>query len=80
MESRLRAVPKTLRVFTLWTLALSLLALPAFAQDGAVSGTVTDADGDPLPGVLVSVEGGGDAMISGAMIDDTVIIVTVPDP
>ncbi|MCY3932811.1 MAG: TonB-dependent receptor [Acidobacteria bacterium] len=62
MESRLRAVPKTLRVFTLWTLALSLLALPAFAQDGAVSGTVTDADGDPLPGVLVSVEGGGEAM------------------
>ena len=62
MESRLRAVPKTARVFTLWTLALSLLALPLLAQSGTVSGTVSDADGDPLPGVTVSVEGGGDAM------------------
>ena len=65
MESRPRAVLDTVRIFALVILAFSVSALPAFAQDGTVSGTVSDADGDPLPGVLVSVEGGGEAM-SGA--------------
>ena len=62
MESRPRAVLDTVRIFALVILAFSVSALPAFAQDGTVSGTVSDADGDPLPGVLVSVEGGGEAM------------------
>lgn len=54
--SRLQAVPQTAKVFVL-LLALSLLTVPAWAQDGTVSGTVSDPDGDPIPGVTVSVAG-----------------------
>lgn len=39
-------------------LALALLALPALAgETGSISGKVTDANGGPLPGVLVKVVG-----------------------
>ncbi|MCF6212805.1 MAG: TonB-dependent receptor [Flavobacteriaceae bacterium] len=34
-----------------------LLTLPVLAQSGSVSGTVTDSDGQPMPGVSVIVKG-----------------------
>jgi iron complex outermembrane receptor protein len=36
--------------------ALSLVASATWAQTGTISGNVVDADGDPLPGVLVSLQ------------------------
>jgi len=37
-------------------LAMAVLALPAAAQDGSVSGTVYDREGGALPGVTVSLQ------------------------
>ncbi len=69
MERRPRPVTKTMRNIGLATVVLSLLALPAWAQDGSVAGTVTDADGDPLPGVLVRLEDAGGDAAGEAMTD-----------
>ena len=44
---------KHLKLFSLFFLATSIIA---FAQ-GTVSGTVSDADGTPLPGATVVVQG-----------------------
>lgn len=68
MESRPRAARKTARVFVL-LLALPFLALPALAQDGAVSGTVSDTNGDPVPGAMVSLESADGSEAGSAMSD-----------
>ena len=68
MESRPRAVPRTTKVFVL-LLALSLLTLPAWAQSGTVSGTVSDTNGDPVPGAMVSLEGADGSETGSAMSD-----------
>jgi len=68
MESRPRAVPRTTKVFVL-LLALSLLTLPAWAQSGTVSGTVSDTNGDPVPGAMVSLEDADGSEAGSAMSD-----------
>ena len=45
-------IKKLFFVFT-----LSFLALPIFAQNQEVKGTVTDSDDQPIPGVTVAIEG-----------------------
>ena len=48
------------KFYLLWLVistAISTLSLPAFGQQVAVSGTVTDQAGQPLPGVSVVVKG-----------------------
>ena len=47
------------------TLFLALIVQVAFAQEKTVSGTVTDSDGLPLPGVNIVVDG----TINGAQTD-----------
>ena len=66
MESRSRLVSRTARVFAL-LLALSFLALPAWAQDDSVSGTVSDTNGDPVPGAMISLEGADGSEAGSAM-------------
>jgi iron complex outermembrane receptor protein len=56
MKKRPRTGRKTAKVFVLVVFALSLLTSPTWAQSGTVSGTVIDAYGDPMPGVLVSLQ------------------------
>ncbi|WP_431163444.1 carboxypeptidase-like regulatory domain-containing protein, partial [Flagellimonas beolgyonensis] len=41
----------------LLTLLLAFVVHISFAQDKSITGTVTDADGLPLPGVNIVVEG-----------------------
>jgi len=45
------------RARLLITLALLIPATAALAQTGKIAGVVTDASGDPLPGVNVSLDG-----------------------
>ncbi len=67
MESRHRAVPRTAKVFVLLILALSFLAAPMWGQSGAVSGTVSDTNGDPVPGAMVSLESADGSEAGSAM-------------
>lgn len=66
MESRTRALTKTARAFVL-LLALTFLALPSWGQDGSVSGTVRDTNGDPVPGAMVSLQGADGSEAGSAM-------------
>ena len=68
MESRTRAVSRTAKVLTL-LLALAFLTVPAWAQDGSVSGTVNDTNGDPVPGAMVSLENADGSEVGNAMSD-----------
>ena len=56
MESKLRTQRQATKVSLLLTLALLLVASAAWSQTGTVSGTVLDSNGDPVPGVLVTLE------------------------
>ena len=68
MESRIRAAARTDKVLTL-LLALAFLTVPAWAQDGSVSGTVNDTNGDPVPGAMVSLEAANGSEVGNAMSD-----------
>ena len=68
MESRTRAAARTAKVLTL-LLALAFLTVPAWAQDGSVSGTVNDTNGDPVPGAMVSLENADGSEVGNAMSD-----------
>ncbi len=54
MKSRTRVASRTARVLTV-LVALAFMTMPAWAQDGSVSGTVRDTNGDPVPGAMVSL-------------------------
>jgi TonB-linked SusC/RagA family outer membrane protein len=41
----------------LFALCVAMSTLSLFAQSGNISGTVTDKNGEPLPGVIVSIKG-----------------------
>ena len=56
MKSRPPAGRTTLECVAVTLLAMPMLALPAAAQDGSVSGTVYDREGGALPGVTVSLQ------------------------
>jgi iron complex outermembrane receptor protein len=56
MDSRTHTGRKVGKIFVIVLFALSLLTSPTWAQSGSVTGTVVDADGDPLPGVQVSLQ------------------------
>ena len=62
MNPKRRDRRRTRNPLILAFLAPALLALPAAAQDGSVSGTVYDREGGVLPGVTVSLQDaeGGD--------------------
>ena len=66
MESRARTASRNTHVFIL-LLALALLTVPALAQDGSVSGTVNDTNGDPVPGAMVSLEAADGSEVGNAM-------------
>ena len=58
MLRKVRRFPaEYLRQLSLSLLALALAAAPALAQTGTVTGQVTNAAGQPLPGAQVAVEG-----------------------
>ena len=71
MARRLQARRKAAKALALLMFALPLATSPAWAQGGSIAGTVLDADGGPLGGVLVSLSNaaGGDAGMS-AVSDD----------
>ena len=48
---------RSTRQFFLFTLFSSLLVTQAFAQVGNIRGTVTDAEGNPIEGVQIRIEG-----------------------
>ena len=56
MDDEHRDGLRTPNPILLAVLSLALLALPALAQDGSVSGTVYDREGGALPGVTVSLQ------------------------
>ncbi len=68
MDSRPRVVPRTAKVYPL-LIALALLTVPALAQSGTVSGTVSDTNGDPVPGAMVSLEAADGSEAGSAMSD-----------
>jgi len=57
MKREKHQLPKTLRYLSLLWLCLFLSAGAALAQQKQVSGTVSDAEGEPLAGATVTVEG-----------------------
>lgn len=66
----------------LWTAALALAVLPLAAQaPRPVQGTVYDAEGDPLPGAVIVVEGKGDTVLQTvtADIDGRYALTCAPD-
>ena len=48
---------RSTRPFILFTLFSSLLMTQAYAQVGNIRGTITDAQGNPIEGVLIRIEG-----------------------
>ncbi|MYF05838.1 MAG: carboxypeptidase regulatory-like domain-containing protein, partial [Holophagales bacterium] len=56
MNRRHRNGRRTRKLILMAFLAMAVLALPAAAQDGSVSGTVYDREGGALPGVTVSLQ------------------------
>jgi len=56
MERRIRTGRRIAKISVLVIFALSLMTSPTWAQTGTITGRVVDADGDPLPGVQVSLE------------------------
>ena len=51
-------------LYTLMILALAVVALPAQAQDRSVSGTITDASGETVPGATVVEKGTQNGVIT----------------
>ena len=56
MEKRIRMGRRIAKISVLVIFALAFLTSPTWGQTGTISGTVTDADGEPIAGVRVSLQ------------------------